>query len=193
MGLGLLIGESDLEERLENSKLLFKRIGRGGSLDREGQTGRGNGTSNKASFIRELIAADAKEFGITKAAESWDVSLTSAFCYRDGRRAVSQQKNSDTEMVQNSEKIIEERRGRIIESTTLKLMEVMESLDTRSVKDPLKGSVIGKNLASIAEKMGGGGNINAGLTFVIHVPTVRKIEDFGEPIRVIEAEVLSKK
>lgn len=190
MGLGLLITEESLLERTEKSKLLFKRIGKGGALNREGQSGRGNGNGNKAEFVRELIAADAKEFGVSQAAKDWGVGVTSAFCYRDGRNAVNQLKHSNETLDKNSDKIVEERKGRIIESTTLKLMEVMENLNVKGVTDPLKQSMVGKNLASIMEKVSPKSNVNEGLTFVIHVPTVKKLEDYGEPVTVIEAEII---
>lgn len=193
MALGLLITEEMLEEKKERASLLFKRIGRGGAIDRSGQTGRGNGNGNKASFIRELISADAKEFGISKAAEAWGVGVTSAFCYRDGRRSVSQEKQSDEKIVKNSDKIVEERRNHIIESTTLKLMEVMDNLNVKGMNDPVKQSLVGKNLATIMEKVEEKKAVNSGLTFVIHVPTTKKVEDFGEAVRIIEAEVVDKK
>lgn len=180
---------------MEKSAIIYKRMGKGGLLrvDRGGyNNGRGNGNLGKAQFVRELIAADAKQYGISKAAESWDCSLTSAYSYKDGRNGTHTKKGSNEETVKKSEEILKDRQVKIIESTTLKLMEVMESMNVKLISsDPLKQSILAKNLATVAEKMNNnGGNRDDGVTFIVHVPKLRKVEDFGEAVRVIEAEVI---
>lgn len=192
--VSLLISENELQERVKNSGVVYKRMGKGGLIDKKGRAGRNKGDKNIIPFVRELIAKDALEGKGTaeEIAEEWNVSESSVNNYKNGRNTNADLKGSNEELAEKNAllDINKLRREKVVNDVTIKLMEAMEKIKTNKIhKEKLPTQVkIVKGLADTLSSLEGRGRNdkdNEGgkggdVHYHVHIPAPVKIEDFVE-------------
>lgn len=192
--MSLLIDETELNQRLENCEVVYKRLGRG-----NGKSGynRENGTYDRVPpFIKELIGGEVRAGRkASDVARDYGVSHRSVLNFSEARNSQLELKGSDEKLEANVEKVADSIRTKIIDRTTEKLLDALGGIDLgdKFKKDsPVNQSVVARNIATVLDKVEGkdrNNGVQNNLMFNIHVPSERTLADFGEPIRVIEKKL----
>jgi len=190
--MSLLISESDANERLDRSDIVYRRIGQGSNGE---SRARGEFKSGIPHFVREIIGAEAKSGNGSHKdiGDSWGVSDTTVKNIEDGRIGRHELRGADIALVRKSEELANDMEGKIITATTQKLLSTVESIDEEAVKGekPITQSAVARNLASIIERLKPRVIAPTNIQFNVFVPPERSESSFGEPIRV--KEVASKR
>lgn len=187
--MSLLIAENDLNERLEAANVVFKRMGKGSD-----DTPRPRNPEFKSgipNFVREIMAAEhLSGANQTEVAENWNVSNTAVRYASEGRVGAHQLKGEREDIVESATIGAELMSQTTLELTAQKLLLAVAGINADKLMNeaPLKQTIIARNLALVHEKMKPQEKMAANVTFVVHVPTQRRLEDFGNPVRVIEGE-----
>jgi len=187
----LLISENELAEKLERANIVYHRIGRGSDA-----TPRPRSEMFKSGipdFVRKIIAGEARSEVAknTDIARSWGISDTAVRYAEEGRIGAHQDKGEEIELVDSAEEIANDIVTRTIARANQKLAHAIESIDSDLVKNekPLIQTVIARNLAGVIEKLQPKVIAATNIQFNVFTPTRKRLEEFGEPIRVIEVPV----
>lgn len=191
--MSLLITENEAKERLDRCEIVYRRLGHGSN---DAPRPRGELAKHGIpSFIREIIAGEEKAgHKDVDIADSWGVSPTTVRYAGEGRIGAHQKKGEERELeikASNNSALME---NQIISTTTLKLMEAIEGIDRDKVnkEKPVAQTIIARNLASILEKVRPQAHNQTNIQYNVFVPTMKKLEEYGEPIRVVEAQVVRR-
>lgn len=187
--MSLLISEKELIERTERAKIVYRKLGQGSSDESRPRSE--TFKSGIPSFVREVISAEAKaELGTHKEiGKSWGVSDTTVKNIEDGRVGRHELRGVDRELLAKRNEMVELIENKIVDKTNEKLLATIESMDDAKIKDekPIAQSVIARNLASILDRLSPKVGPNLNVQFNVFQPREKNINEFGEPIRVIES------
>jgi len=189
--MSLLISESELKQKLDSAAIVYHKIGRG-----SGNEPRPRSETFKSGipdFVRKIIAGEARSEVAknTDIAKSWGVSSTAVRYAEEGRIGAHQLKGEEIELVESAEEIANDIVSKTIARANQKLARAIENIDDELVKNekPLIQTVIARNLAGVIEKLQPKVIAATNIQFNVFTPRTRRLEEFGEPIRVIEQSV----
>ena len=187
----LLISENELAEKLERAEIVYHRIGHGSNNAPRPRSEMFK--SGIPDFVRKIIAGEARSEVAknTDIARSWGISDTAVRYAEEGRIGAHQDKGEEIELVDSAEEIANDIVTRTIARANQKLAHAIESIDSDLVKNekPLIQTVIARNLAGVIEKLQPKVIAATNIQFNVFTPTRKRLEEFGEPIRVIEVPV----
>jgi len=187
----LLITETELESRLKNAEIIYHRIGHGSDA-----TPRPRSEMFKSGipdFVRKIIAGEARSeiAKNTEIATSWGISDTAVRYAEEGRIGAHQDKGEEIELAQAADDIANDIVTKTIANANRKLAHAIENINDDLVKNekPLIQTVIARNLAGVIEKLSPKMVAQTNIQFNVFTPTRKRLEEFGEPIQVIEVPV----
>lgn len=189
--MSLLISEVEMEQKVEASTIVYKRLGKGS--DSSPRPRSEHFKSGIPNFVREIMAgeeradiATQKEIG-----DSWGVSGTAVRYAGEGRVGAHQKKGELEDLDKVADAIAQDIVAKTIESANRKLFDAIDSIDVEKVKDekPIAQTVIARNLASVIEKLSPKAVNQTNIQFNVYTPPTKSLEEFGTPIRIIEETV----
>lgn len=189
--MSLLISEDELEKKLETAQVIYHRLGHGSNSAPRPRSEMFK--SGIPDFARKIIAGEARSEIASNVdiARSWGISPTAVRYAEEGRIGAHQLKGEEVELVEDGDKIANEIVAKTLKSASNKLATVIDGIKDDDLKNekPLVQTVIARNLATVIEKLQPKQVAQTNIQFNVFTPTQKKVEDFGEPIRVIEQPV----
>lgn len=187
----LLISEDELEKKLETAQVIYHRLGHGSD-----STPRPRSEMFKSGipdFARKIIAGEARSEVASNVAiaKSWGISPTAVRYAEEGRKGAHQDKGEEIELAEDADEIANAIVTKTLKNANSKLSTVIEGIKDDDLKNekPLVQTVIARNLATVIEKLQPKVVAQTNIQFNVYTPRPKKVEDFGEPIRVIEQPV----
>lgn len=189
--MSLLITEEELERKLETAQVIYHRLGHGSNNEPRPRSEMFK--SGIPDFVRKIIAGEARSEVAknTDIADSWGISPTAVRYAEEGRIGAHQQKGQEIELVEDADKIANDIVAKTLKNANSKLSTVIEGIKDDDLKNekPLVQTVIARNLATVIEKLQPKVIAQTNIQFNVFTPRQKKVEEFGEPIRVIEQPV----
>lgn len=188
--MSLLITTEELEDRLTSAEIVYHRLGHGS--DDSPRPRSEQFKSGIPKFVREIIAGEVRAGNGSQKdiAESWGISSTAARYAGEGRIGAHQLKGEDTDLERKAEEIANDITNRTVRLTSEKLLNAIDSIkdDTVQGEKPIVQTVIARNLATVLEKLSPKIVAQTNVQFNVYTPTTKRLEEFGEPIRIVEVE-----
>lgn len=182
-----MITEQELTEKLQIAEVVYHKLGHGSNSELRPRSE--DFKSGIPDFARKIIAAEARSEVATNKdiARSWGISGTAVNFAEQGRIGNHQKRNSMDDIDSIAENIV----NKTLRSASDKLFHAVESIDADEVKNekPIAQTVIARNLATVIEKLTPKAINQTNIQFNVFTPRTKKIEEFGEPIRVLESVV----
>jgi predicted transcriptional regulator len=189
--MSLLISEEELDHKLNSAEVVYHRLGQGSNDAPRPRSDMFR--SGIPDFVRKIISGEARSEVASNVdiADSWGISPTAVRYAEEGRIGAHQLKGEEIELVEDADKIAQDIVTKTIRNANAKLATVIEGIKDDDLKNekPLAATVIARNLASVVEKLQPKVIAQTNIQFNVFTPKKKKLEDFGEPIRVIEQQV----